>query len=207
MARDTRARDARDIKYFHKDKTEFVLDFLGNVVSLTGEIMSAFFDSYPSRRFDRYSKKGSDSHRRDTPSSEEQQRFYNILSRLQRDGLVAKRESGGRQSGWALTKRGLAKLLVFREKKKFSPSRISYEPKKDSIIRVVIFDVPERERHKRVWLRSALLALQFSMCQQSVWIGKRKIPENFLEDLRDREMISYVQIFEINKQGSLEQVA
>ncbi|MDP3725034.1 MAG: CRISPR-associated endonuclease Cas2 [Nanoarchaeota archaeon] len=195
-------------KHFRRDKTEFVLEFLGGVVddmvSLTGDIASAFFDSYPSRRGGHSRERGSCGN--GAPSREEYQRFYNILSRLQRDDLIAKKKQHGNQLGWGITKKGFAKLFSLREKKKFSPSRVEYVPKKDLTFRVVIFDIPERERHKREWLRSALLALGFSMCQQSVWVGKQKIPKKFLKDLYDREMLSYVQIFEITKQGSLERM-
>ncbi|MDP2637290.1 MAG: hypothetical protein Q8P03_01615 [bacterium] len=193
-----------------RDKTEFVLGFLEDLVSLTGDIMSAFFDSYPSRRggFARKSSSGStEIHSRER---EEAQRFYSLLALMKRQGLIERREkkgAKGRQSVWKITKRGLEKLFAVREKKKFSSARVLYEQKNDSVVRVVVFDVPERERYKRVWLRTALLALGFSFCQQSVWVGKRKIPERFLEDLRDREMLSYIQIFEVTKQGSLERMS
>ncbi len=187
-----------------RDKTEWILEFLEGVADLTGVIMDAFFDSYPSRHR-RLGKKTSSAH--DILSEEERQRFYSLLSRLKKQGFVT--SSGGRgrqQSKWDITQRGLKKLFVIREKKRFSLGNVSYEARKDSMVRVVIFDIPERERHKRVWLRAALLALGFSLCQQSVWLGKSKIPREFLEDLRDREMLSFVQIFEVSREGSLEKV-
>ena len=178
---------------YSSGKTEIVLGVLENAVSVTGEIMDAFFDSYPSRRGVRKQKS-------------EEQKFYAFFNALKRQGFIEASEKRGRQSLWKITQGGLGKLSGIREKKKFSAGAISYEPHKDSTVRVVIFDVPERERHKRAWLRAALLAMEFSFCQQSVWIGKRKIPKKFLEDLRDREMVSYVQIFEVTKEGSLERV-
>lgn len=188
-------------------KVEFVLGLLEDAVSLTGEIMDAFFDSYPSRRVRRGSSKRELSFARDFSSAEEEQRFYAFFNTLKRQGLIEKQKKEGRQSFWKITRQGLERLSVIREKKKFSPRSALYEPEKGSTVRVVIFDVPERERHKRVWLRAALLAMGFSFCQQSVWVGKSKIPKRFLEDLRDREMLSYVQIFEVTKEGSLERVS
>lgn len=193
------------MKEARRDKTERVLEFLEGTISLTGEIMDAFFSSYPSRRF--RSSQVKRSRRGVVPSPEEHQRFYSLLSRLRRQGLIA---SGGgmgrRESRWRITKRGLEKLFFIRDRKQFSLRDVAYSAEKDSAVRVVTFDIPELERHKRVWLRVALLALGFSMCQRSVWVGKQKIPRGFLEDLRDREMLSYVQIFEVSKEGSLDRV-
>ena len=67
-------------------------------------------------------------------------------------------------------------------------------------------DIPESERKKRAWLRSALKNLNFKMIQQSVWIGKVRIPEEFLRDLRNMHLTEYVEIFEISKAGSLQQI-
>ena len=184
---------------YRPDQTEWVLDFLAEAAHLPFEIMDAFFDSSPSS-FSRKKSSSIELSESRIPSPEERQRFYSLLSRLKTQGLIEKKDR------WKVTKEGLQKLFVIREKKKFSPKSALHEPKKDSVVRVVIFDVPERERHKRVWLRAALLALDFSLCQQSVWIGKSKISKKFLEDLRDREMLSYVQIFEVSKKGSLEKM-
>ena len=189
-----------DRKNNGRDKTEWVLDFLEEAALLPFEIMDAFFDSRPSS-FPREKSSIRISSEDHAPSREEKQRFRSLLSRLKRQGFI---DQGERLR---ITKKGLKKLFLIREKKKFSSRRISYESKKDSTVRVVIFDIPECERHKRVWLRAALLALEFSLCQQSVWIGKSKIPKKFLKDLRDREMLSYIQIFEVTKEGSLERMS
>ncbi|MDP2704629.1 MAG: hypothetical protein Q8P01_05505 [bacterium] len=188
----------------HRDKTERILELLDELPSFAGEIMEVFFDSYPSRRRGRLRR--SSSVARDTPLEEERQRFYSFLALLKKQGFIERKERTERQSKWKITKCGLSELFAIREKKKYSPRRVSYEPEKDSTVRVVVFDVPEHERYKRVWLRAALLSLEFSLCQQSVWVGKSKIPQKFLEDLRDREMLSYVQIFEVSKTGSLERM-
>jgi hypothetical protein len=41
------------------------------------------------------------------------------------------------------------------------------------------------------------------MLQKSVWIGKRPLPEYFLEMLRERELFEYFHIFEIKESGTL----
>ena len=71
---------------------------------------------------------------------------------------------------------------------------------------IVVFDVPEKERRKRDWLRSVLKRLELKMVQKSVWIGKVKIPKELLDDLFNLKLLDYVEIFEVSKSGSLRQL-
>ena len=70
-----------------------------------------------------------------------------------------------------------------------------------------MFDIPEKEKWKRVWLREVLGLCGFKMLQRSVWAGKNKIPEEFLADLRNFNMLEYVHIFEVSKKGTLKEIA
>jgi len=45
--------------------------------------------------------------------------------------------------------------------------------------------------------------LGFTMLQKSLWIGSNKIPEEFIEDLKEWKIIEYVHIFEVTKKGTL----
>jgi DNA-binding transcriptional regulator PaaX len=102
---------------------------------------------------------------------------------------------------WSITRKGLEKLKIL--KKKNRKTLINYSKEKSDKLIIVIFDVPEKERHKRNWLRSVLASLDFKFLQQSVWIGKTKIPKEFLNDLRDQKMLDYVHIFKISKSGTI----
>ncbi|PIP46050.1 MAG: CRISPR-associated endonuclease Cas2 [Candidatus Colwellbacteria bacterium CG23_combo_of_CG06-09_8_20_14_all_42_19] len=120
--------------------------------------------------------------------------FYLILSKLKREGLVKKKENK-----WSITSAGkerLSKLL------KRLP-RHRYNKEADSTVKIVIFDIPEKEQRKRAWLRRRLQELGFKMLQKSVWMGKVKLPEEFLEDLRGYEVFPYVDIFAVTKSGSV----
>lgn len=138
----------------------------------------------------------------------QRQQFYSLLNKLKNQGLIEKKNvSNKKGSIWKITKKGLEKLKLIKEKKNFSRSIINYKKEKDNKIKVIVFDIPERERYKRDWLRTALISFGFSMLQQSVWIGKNKIPEKFIYDLRNREMLSYIQIFEISQKGTITQIS
>ena len=96
----------------------------------------------------------------------------------------------------------MQKLGLISQKKK-----IDYDSLKDDKIKIITFDIPERERWKRAWLREALATLEFAMLHQSVWIGKNKIPEQFLEDLRDMNLLKYVHILEVSASGTLKEIS
>lgn len=137
----------------------------------------------------------------------QRQQFYSLLNQLKNQGLIEKKNNKKKATIWKITKGGLEKLKLIKEKENFSRSKIKYNKEKDGKIKVIIFDIPEKERQKRAWLRAALVLLDFSLLQESVWIGKNKIPEQFMYDLKKREMLSYVQIFEINKRGTITQLS
>ena len=71
---------------------------------------------------------------------------------------------------------------------------------------IVSFDIPEREKGKRRWLRAALASLSFSLLQKSVWIGTKGIPEEFMDALRERDLLRHVHIVGVKKSGTLERV-
>ena len=71
---------------------------------------------------------------------------------------------------------------------------------------IFAFDVPEKEKRKRGWLRTVLRRLDFTMIQKSVWVGKSKIPQEFLEDIYRFKMVDFVEIFEVSKTGSLRHI-
>lgn len=129
----------------------------------------------------------------------ERQRFYSLLNKLKNQGFIKKKQSED-GSLWNITKRGFEKLGLINKKKK-----PEYDSIKDNKVKIITFDIPERERWKRAWLREALSAQNFSMLHQSVWIGKNKIPEQFLEDLRDMNLIKYVHILEVNASGTVKE--
>lgn len=130
----------------------------------------------------------------------EHQRFYALMNRLKRDGLVTKRRTG-HCSVWDITSHGTEHLAHLKDRSVIE-KRIYVKKENDSLV-IVTFDVPERERRKRTWLRMNLIALGFTMLQQSVWLGKVKIPKEFIIDLRTQNMIPWVHIFSVNKTGSI----
>jgi len=132
----------------------------------------------------------------------ERQRFHELLYRLKQQGFV-ETDSRGRDRIYKITKHGANFLRNIRERLHHAPPPRRYIPVPDHEFKIVIFDVPERARWKRRWLRFELAQLGFTMVQKSVWAGKVKVPPVFLEDLGRLELLPYVELFAITKTGSL----
>ena len=131
-------------------------------------------------------------------AAEERQRFYSMIWKLQKQGLVEKKTGH-----WQITKKGHEwRAMIFGRWKTALP-KIKYEKESANELKLVIFDIPEKERRKRVWLRSALRRIGFRQLQKSVWIGKVKIPEAFMNDLRKMDLLAYIEILAITKTGTL----
>ncbi len=136
----------------------------------------------------------------------ERQAFYNLISKLHRDGLVERMGTQNSSALWKLLPSGLKRLAGLKRRQKTALPSSVYETSPTPQWTIVTFDIPEREKRKRVWLRHALKGLQFTQLQKSVWIGKSKIPRDFLEDLQRLRMLSYIEMLAITKTGSLKQI-
>ena len=135
----------------------------------------------------------------------EQQRFYNLLGHLQKQGLV-KRIKESSHSKWKITEKGEKKLdeLKLKKENKLPYKVYTKENDKEGKLKIVIFDIPEEEKRKRDWLRQNLIALGFSMLQKSVWISKNKLPKDFIDDLKNLDILHCIEIFSVDKKGTLE---
>jgi|GEM_PF-258519 len=133
-------------------------------------------------------------------------RAYNLIYRMKRDGLV--QVSGkGRGAKIKITgdgqrkKEGIASTLLFN----FPVKKYTKEVSK--VLLIVSFDVPEKYKAKRDWLRSVLGHLGFRRLQKSIFIGKTKFPEALIKDLRKLSMINFIEIFAVGHRGTIRQLA
>ena len=104
---------------------------------------------------------------------------------------------------WKITGSGLMKL---DELKKIIRTRMTpqtYKNQESSIIKIVMFDIPEKLSFARRWLRNTLSNLGFIMMQKSVWIGKSKIPPEFLDDIKKLRLENFIEIITVNKSGNI----
>jgi hypothetical protein len=135
----------------------------------------------------------------------EKRKNLKLLCKLKREGLLTERISGN-EKYLSLTANGKKKLIELKNRRNNKLPANKYQKVAGNTLIVVVFDVPERERHKRNWLRAVLMRLGLKMIQQSVWIGKTKIPQDFMDDLVEMGMTDYVEILGVNKSGSLKHI-
>jgi DNA-binding transcriptional regulator PaaX len=99
------------------------------------------------------------------------QLFNNNLYRLKNKGIL----NFDSNKDIVINKSNLKQHTLFRT--------IQEKPSGDTKV-MILFDIPEKKRKIRNWLRLQLKLWDFEMLQQSVWMGKGPLPKEFVERLR-----------------------
>lgn len=82
-------------------------------------------------------------------------------------------------------------------------NKIKEKIKKDRKI-ILMFDIPDKNKRAREWIRRQLKFWNFKMEQESVWIGYGPLPEEFKKRLIELKVDNGVKIFNVqNKDESL----
>lgn len=124
------------------------------------------------------------------------QTILSALRRLENKGLVVKIKTKKNRQ-WILNRQG--KIIVNQlENSKFEL------PPEDGKLRIFIFDIPERRRNNRDKIRVDLISFGYKILQKSVWIGKRPLPLDFLEEIKEKGLWQNVHLFEIKEGGTLD---
>ena len=118
------------------------------------------------------------------------------LHRLKKEGLITE----GENKKICLTDRGEEMIIYIKDRYSI------LEKPWDKKIRVVVFDIPEKEEHFRKWIRVELGLLMFKQLQKSVYIGKYPLPDDLYQDLIKNEIFNNVHIFTIDKADKQEEL-
>lgn len=179
---------------------EFILNLLRSIGNFSGTASAHRSQFFSSEYGSKLSKKiGEDERNR------LQHRYYAMMHKLETDELIEKPRKNGKKS-LLITLKGRNKQ---RDLEKEIGQRLhlpEYPKMIGSTVIIVSFDIPEGERRKRAWLRSVLKNLGLQMVHQSTWIGRGKLPKNFLDDLYKLRLVDYIEIFEVTKAGTLSHV-
>lgn len=185
---------------------EKILEILQNGAETTIGILGAFSGGKQAsqRKFRRFMREGPKQFKTDLADIyRKRKKFYNVLNYLKREGLVQKK-SHGRVSFWKVTGTGIKHLKILKEKGLFFQSRANFSPSAGNGITIIAFDVPEKERKKRNWIRMSLINMEFSSLQKSLWVAHGSVAEEFIHALRERDMMDYVHIFSVDKKGTIQ---
>ena len=130
-------------------------------------------------------------------------RLSKLLSKLKREGFIARTENSQKSGHWIITRKGIDKAQKLQQSVFARPA---YQFEESSETHIIAFDIPETLRRERDWLRGILKNFRLKMLQKSVWAGKIILPAEFFQDLSRRGILSYVEVFAVTKKGTLEQL-
>ncbi|MBI3459061.1 hypothetical protein HY061_02255 [Candidatus Azambacteria bacterium] len=173
------------------------VDFLAILESL---VLVRHGDSLGKMQYEHYQRQEKRLSERLTRDSqkESKRRLQRYISKLKQDGLIELTK----ENQISLTSRGFDKI----EELKSRPYNQGFQIEESSQVIIISFDIPEKYRKNRNWLRGVLKFLNFEMVHQSTWVGKIKIPEKLLEQLEKMEILKYIKIFEVTKTGTLKEL-
>jgi len=119
------------------------------------------------------------------------------LSRLLKLGLI---EKSKREKVYCLTDKGEELVLYIQNRYSI------LEKPWDGKIRLVVFDISEKEKWLRNWLRRELLLMQFKPLQKSVYVGKYPIPDDLYQEIIKNKLFENVYVFTIEKVDKEDQI-
>lgn len=167
------------------DQVDFTNAFLGAGYGASGGKINYKFRKIQDKRISRQLEK------------EKILKFKNYLAKLKNNGLILENES----KQIYLSEKGNKKLNKFKN----SPllNKEDYKKKIGERVIVVSYDIPIAFNRERNILRDILRMLGFNLIHKSVWVGKVLLPERFVSDLSRLEILDYVEILEVTKNGTL----
>jgi virulence-associated protein VapD len=123
--------------------------------------------------------------------------FYNLIYRLRSDNLVIEKDGV-----LELTSAG-RELKNKLSEKESNPSLSNFKKEIGKELIILTFDIPEKYKKRRDWLRVVLVRLGFSRLQKSVWIGKVKLSKEFVKVLHELDLVPYIEILAVTRSGSI----
>lgn len=112
-----------------------------------------------------------------------------IVNRMEKNGLIKK------ENGWSITSSGKNILdKKFSTIKRFFDLENFHKNKAKEKRLIVIFDIPEKKKKYRDWLRLELIGFGFTLIQKSVWLGP-SLPKEFVEYLNENGLLKHLRFF------------
>jgi DNA-binding transcriptional regulator PaaX len=166
---------------------EFLLDVYGCV-----EKLDEIFDSFASRTMKDTCCPALYELKQQYKRKKARQGFSQLIYRLKKNGYI-EIKNFKQNKGAVLTKKGTEKVLKIKLKIKEKKKR------PDKKWQMIIFDIPEKERHLRNLLRDYLRLLEYKMLQQSIWICPYDVLKETELILRKYSLDPYVKLFLIEE--------
>lgn len=118
-------------------------------------------------------------------------KFNKLVYYLKRKGYIKSKNLQSKQ-GLIITKEGIDRAIK-------ASFKLNRERRPDGKWVMVIFDIPDKSKNKRLILRSALLNLGFKVFQKSVWISPYNISEKIENFAQTNGLEDFLRIFLIEE--------
>ena len=176
-----------------------LLDILSGVGELSERMLLPYHDSYNALRIGR-PRFSSNSFDATAEKRRARTALLNLLNKLDKEGLADRADDGK----ILITSKGLAHVEIKSPTPPwFKIYKRSRQFNKNSGIKLVIFDIPEKNRIQRDWLRFKLKQLGFRKMQMSVWWGRGTLPEEFIADLEKYDILPHIHILAVSQRGTI----
>lgn len=131
---------------------------------------------------------------------ERKRNLQKYIYKLKSQGLISENADGRIFT----SSRGKKKLVSLRKNKILD--RNQYKKEAGDKVTIISYDLPIAFNKERNTLRDLLKLLGFKLIHKSVWVGKVKLPKQFILALEKLGIIKFVEILEVTKNGSLNKV-
>lgn len=121
------------------------------------------------------------------------QKISKTINRLKNKGFIVKTNDLN-ITKWKMTKLGKTIYMKTIHNMPLKP---------DGKKRLIIFDIPEKYKKHRDWLRETLILNGYKLLQKSVWIGNRPLRDFILNEIKNRKIFNCIHFFEIKEIGTL----
>lgn len=131
---------------------------------------------------------------------ENKRHLQKYLSKLKTEGFIKENE----QEKVSLTVKGQDKLNALKKDKTIDKK--SFKKEKGNRVIIISYDLPVAFNRERDILREILKILGFNLIHKSVWVGRVKLPKQFIIALEKLKILKFVEILEVTKQGTLKEI-
>ena len=121
------------------------------------------------------------------------------LTCLRKEGLII-RDGSRKKTVWRISRKGGDYIKTHS---KLSAGVVRILPISDGVKRLVIFDIAEKNRKERTWLRKELIACGFSCLQKSVYFGDCPLSEDLVKEIYEKGLGKTVHVMSLDKLGTI----
>ncbi len=131
---------------------------------------------------------------------EKKRNLQKYIYKLKSEGFLSENQEGK----ILVSTKGKKRLESLKKNKVLD--RNEYKKEISDKVTIISYDLPVAFNKERNTLRDLLRLLGFKLIHKSVWVGKVKLPKQFILALEKLGILKFVEILEVTKNGSLNKI-